>query len=360
MPNRLSRTDRPRSRESRLAQRRRVVRRRRAMIAATPVALLALVALVGSHKGTDHPRSASVPIGQASNAVSHSSPNGFVVRRLAFRLPFALQDAAAVAIGTGRGLLLGGLDAADTSTATVSLLDAKGIRPGASLPEAQHDAQGTFMDGRAYVFGGGQVSSYDHILSYDPATTSVAQAASLPTPTSDAAAAAIAGTAYVVGGYDGHRALGTIVAWRPGERPEVVGRLPYGLRYAALAASGGRLLIAGGSRGEAATTAIFSFDPATQRVRRLGNLSNPTTHAVAVALGSYVYVMGGRGAAAGTQSAAIVAINPTTGRSITVGRLPQPLSDAAALLISGRVLLAGGLSASGPVASVFELTPTAH
>lgn len=341
-----------------MAQRRQVVGRRRAMIAATPIALLALVALIGSHKGTDRRRSVSVAIGQASSVVSHSYPNSFVVRRLAFTLPFALQDAAAVAIGAGRGLLLGGLDAADTSTATVSVFGTKGVLPSGSLPEAQHDAQGAFLDGRVYVFGGGQVSSYDHILSYDLVTKSVAQAASLPTPTSDAAVAAIAGTAYVVGGYDGHQALETIVAWRPGERPQVVGRLPYGLRYAALAASGGGLLIAGGSRGEAATTAIFSFNPATHGVRRLDSLPNPITHAVAVALGSYVYVIGGRGTAAGTQSAAIIAINPTTGRSITVGRLPQPLSDAAALLISGRIWLAGGLSASGPVASVLELMPT--
>ncbi|MFZ1153677.1 MAG: hypothetical protein WAN93_02095 [Solirubrobacteraceae bacterium] len=361
LPGRPSRTDARRSHEGRLAhRRRRVVRRWRGVIAATPVALLALLALVGWHKGAAHTRSASVPIERAFGAVSHGSPDRFVVRRRAFTLPFALQDAAAVAIGAGRGVLLGGLDGADTSTATVSVLDAKGIRPAASLPEAQHDAQGTFLDGRAYVFGGGQVSSYAHVLSYDPTTGSVTQVASLPSPASDAAVAAIAGTAYVVGGYDGHQALDTIVAWHPGERPHIVGRLPYGLRYAALAASGGRLLIAGGSRGEAATTAILSFDPVDHKVRLLGKLPSPITHAAAVALGSYVYVIGGRGAAAGTQSAAIVAIDPATGRSVTVGRLPQPLSDAAALLLSGQVWLAGGLSASGPVASVLKLTPTAR
>ena len=80
------------------------------------------------------------------------------------------------------------------------------------------------------------------------------QVASLPTPTSDAAVAALAGTAYVVGGYDGQQALDTIVAWRPGDTRKVVARLPYGLRYAAVAATDGRLLIAGGSHEEAATT----------------------------------------------------------------------------------------------------------
>lgn len=116
--------------------------------------------------------------------------------------------------------------------------------------------------------------------------------ASLPTPTSDAAVAAIEGTAYVVGGYDGQKALDTIIAWHPGGRPQVVGRLPFGLRYAALAASGGRLLIVGGSRGQAATTAILSFDPTTHKVRQLGKLPNPITHAAAVALDFYVYLLG--------------------------------------------------------------------
>lgn len=116
-----------------------------------------------------------------------------MVTRLPFTLPFALQDAAAVALGGGRAVLLGGLNAADTSTTAVSVLDAQGVAASARLPEAQHDAQGVLLDGRVYVFGGGQFSSYSHILSYDPATGRVTQVGSLPSATSDAAVAAIDG-----------------------------------------------------------------------------------------------------------------------------------------------------------------------
>jgi Galactose oxidase, central domain len=136
-----------------------------------------------------------------------------------------------------------------------------------------------------------------------------------------------------------------------------VARLPYGLRYAAVAASGERLVIAGGSHGEAATSAILGFDPSSGTVQRLGDLPEPVTHASAVALGGYVYVIGGRGAATGSQSAAIVAIDPVRRRSIRDGRLPVPLSDASAVVIDGRVWLAGGLSAGEPLASVLALTP---
>ncbi len=116
-------------------------------------------------------------------------------------------------------------------------------------------------------------------------------------------------------------------------------------------------MIAGGSQGEAASSAILSFDPATGQLRHIGELPAAITHASAVALGSYVYVLGGRGAAAQSQTAAIVAIDAASGRCVRVGRLPQPLSDAGAITLGQRIWLAGGLSMGGPVASVLELTP---
>jgi len=327
------------------------------------VSLLVGCALVGvliATQGAPTPHSArrATAAKPPPRAALARPPQHFAVRSLPFTLPVALQDAAAVPLGGGRAALLGGLNAADTSTAAVSVLDAHGVTADGSLPEAQHDAQGALLDGHAYVFGGGQFSSYDHILTYDPATGSVSEVASLPTPTSDAAVAAVAGTAYVVGGYDGLQALDTIVAWRPGGRPQVVARLPYGLRYAAVAVSDGRLLIAGGSRSEVATAAILSFDPVTRQLRQIGALPDPVTHAAAFALGSYVYILGGRGSAAGTQTAAILAVNVANGRSVSVGLLPQPLSDAAAIPLGDRLLLAGGQSVAGTVDSVLELTPS--
>lgn len=311
------------------------------------------VSLAGS---AVHPRP-STRIRDPSGPGSARVPAHFLVTPTALTLPFPLQDAAAVAVGPERAALFGGLNGSDTSVATVSLLDANGVRASGLLPEPQHDAQGALLSGRAYVFGGGQFGSYSHILAYDPAGGRVSQVASLPTPTSDAAVAAIAGTAYVVGGYDGERALDTIVAWRPGTKPQIVARLPYALRYAAAAASGGRLVIVGGSRREVATRAILRFDPATGLVTHIGDMPSPITHAAAAALGLYVYVFGGRGAVLGSQSKAIFAIDPDNGRVFGAGALPVGLSDASAVLLGGRIWLAGGLSARGTVASLLELAP---
>jgi N-acetylneuraminic acid mutarotase len=294
---------------------------------------------------------------QLSGAASARFPAHLVVVSTALKLPFPLQDAAAVAVGPGRMALLGGLNGADSSVASVSLLDSNGAHASGLLPEPQHDAQGALLSGRVYVFGGGEFSSYSHILAYDPASGLVSQAASLPTPTSDAAVAAIAGTAYVVGGYDGEQALDTIVAWRPGMTAHIVARLPYALRYAAAAATGGRLVIVGGSHGEEATRGILAYDPATGLVQHIGDMPSPITHAAAAALGSYVYVFGGRAAAQNSQSRTIFAIDPKTGRVVGAGALPAGLSDASGALVGGRIWLAGGLSASGTVASVLELAP---
>jgi N-acetylneuraminic acid mutarotase len=323
------------------------------------VIAVALTVWLSSPSRTAPRRSASAQTARGSGRARPAKPARLAVSRLPVELPVALQDSAAAYLGAGRVVLLGGLNAADTSTDAVRVLEERGVSAGESLPEPQHDAQAALLGSRVYVFGGGQFASYNHILSYDPATGAVSVAGELPAPTSDAAVGVLGGTAYVVGGFDGQQALDTVVAWRPGEPARVVGHLSYGLRYAAVAASDGRLVIAGGSReGTTASNAILGFEPASGRVSRLGQLPAPVTHAAAVTSGSYVYVLGGRGEPPGTQTAAILAIAPSDGHAVQVGALPEPLSDAAVVALGGSAWLVGGLGADGrPLSSVFKLTP---
>jgi YVTN family beta-propeller protein len=210
---------------------------------------------------------------------------------------------------------------------------------------------------RVYLFGGGNgVAQLDAIQRIDPATGASAVVGRLPAPSSDHAAAAVDGTAYVVGGYTGQRWLDTIVAWRPGTPARVVARLPTPLRYAAVAAAAGRLVIAGGSLPSgAASSAVFGFDPRTRRLSRLGRLPKPTTHAAAAALASDVYVVGGRGAAVGTPTSKIFKVEPEGGRLRYAGSLARPVSDAAAIGLGNRILLAGGRTLQGTTGQVAEL-----
>jgi N-acetylneuraminic acid mutarotase len=137
----------------------------------------------------------------------------------------------------------------------------------------------------------------------------------------------------------------------------VAGQLPVGLRYAAATAVGGRIVILGGSTPTSASNAIYSFDPATGQVRTLGKLPQPITHASAATLGSFAYLVGGRGNNLGTQTATVWSIDPRTGAVAVAGRLPEPLSDTASLPLAGTIVVAGGLAPTTTVAGVGQLVP---
>jgi YVTN family beta-propeller protein len=276
-----------------------------------------------------------------------------VVERSLGTLSVPVQDAAAVAGSTPT--LIGGLTPSDVSTSAIEQLHGTRETSAGSLPVALHDAAAASLGGSIYLFGGGDgVHQLDGILRVLPgAPTTVAH---LPAPSSDQSAATIGGTAYVVGGYTGTRWLDTIVAWRPGTAAHVVGRLPQGIRYAAVAAADGRLVIAGGSTpAGTASRDVFVFDPRTRHVSRVGSLPGPTTHAAAAALGGLVYVIGGRGSALDTPKTAIEAVDPKRRRVVAAGTLSAPRSDLAAIGVAGRILLAGGRGPNGTVATLSEL-----
>src|SRR5204863_383858 len=76
-------------------------------------------------------------------------------------------------------------------------------------------------------------------------------------------------------------------------------------------------------------------DPATGVVRNVATRPRPVTRAGAAALGSYVYLVGGRGALQGTQTSQVYAIDPRGGRVARAGRLPVSLSDAGVTAFAG-------------------------
>ena len=214
-------------------------------------------------------------------------------------------------------MLLGGLTAQDTSTNTILVARAGGAGQRGRLPGALHDAAAVRLGRAVYLFGGGNgLSQLDSIVRVDPVSGATADAGRLPAPSSDQAAAAVGQTAYVVGGYTGRQWLDTIVAWRAGSPARIVARLPSPVRYAAVTAVDGQVVIAGGSLPNGtASAAVLEFSPATGKVTRIGRLPAPTTHASAAGLGDVAYVIGGRGAAVGTPTARVVAVDLRRGRS---------------------------------------------
>jgi N-acetylneuraminic acid mutarotase len=155
----------------------------------------------------------------------------------------------------------------------------------------------------------------------------------------------------VVGGYTVSAPLRTIVAFRPGAATRVVGMLPRPLRYAAVAAVDGRVLVAGGTSGTTAERAILSFDPQSGVVREIGLLRQATTHAAGASLNGWFYVIGGRGEGLSDQRSTILAIDPRSGTVRTAGHLPEALSDIGATSLTGRLLAVGGRNSAGMVSA---------
>jgi Galactose oxidase, central domain len=321
------------------------------------VAVLLAVAACGGAASSSSSSSARTGRSRQHHAAGPVAPAKLAYRPL-FTLSAPLRDPASAPLPGDRFVLLGGLDAADTSTAGIELASRHGTLHRYTLPLAQHDAQGAAIGGRVYVFGGGSLSELDHIISFDPGSGAVQTVGALPQAQSDVAVAQIGGTAYIVGGFDGTNWLDTILAWRPGAHVRVAGRLPIGLRYSAVSVADGRLLVSGGSTPSGASRAIYSFDPPTGQVRQIGNLPHPVTHGAAATLGSTVYLVGGRGELDNQQTALIWAIDPESGAVHAAGRLPQPLSDTGVLTVGNAIVVAGGLNQAGnAVANVGELVP---
>lgn len=354
--------------ESRARQARERWRRRRAgltrlliVLAAVGMAIIVGWRLVGGGEAPGAPER----LPAASTALVPAAPAPGAVAALGERALGALgapvRDAVAAPAGAGRALLAGGLTPADTSRADILALSPGGARALGRLPGALHDTAAVALGPAVYLFGGGDgAAQSDLIQGIDPATGRVSAAGRLPAPSSDQSAAAVDGTAVVVGGYTGSRWLDTVVAWRPGEAARVIGHLPVALRYAAVAAAGGRVVVAGGTTPDgAASDAVLGIDPRSGSVTRLGRLPAPTTHAAAAALGDTVYVIGGRGAATGSQTDRIVAVLPGSGGVAPAGRLASARSDLAAVALGDRILLAGGLGGGRTRDAISALTPSA-
>jgi DNA-binding beta-propeller fold protein YncE len=331
------------------------------LFGAALVAAAAAAAILADHGG--HPeKSPPRADGKAARRPARPKPTTVhVAERRTGSLGSPVQDAAAAALGGTRVMLLGGLTAADSSRADIVVATAHGDRQAGTLPTAVHDTAAVRIGDAVYLFGGGTNAGTqsDAIVRVPLAGGSASAAGRLPAPSSDQAAAVIGSTAYVVGGYTGTRWLDTIVAWRPGSPARVVARLPFPVRYAAVTAAAGTLVIAGGSLQDGtASSTVLTFVPGQAHVRRIGRLPAPTTHAAAAAIGDVAYVIGGRGALVGSATRRVVAVDVRTHRIRPAGVLTPARSDLAAAAIGSRILLAGGRESSGTRSGLSELVPT--
>ena len=111
------------------------------------------------------------------------------------RLPAPVQ-LPALALRGRTVLALGGLDAADTSVASVTRVLPAPARDAGTLPQAVHDAGAAALGGRVYVFGGGSAAGpLDAIVQVGRGVV-----AHLPEPSSDLEAVPVGSAILIVGG----------------------------------------------------------------------------------------------------------------------------------------------------------------
>ncbi len=277
-----------------------------------------------------------------------------LVSRVIGHLPVPAARIAVVALPNGEIAVLGGLTDVGSSDQILVGPPSKLRRVG-TLPVATHDAAAAVISHRIFLFGGGQVTSSDAIDVIDPATGAARHSGSIGEPLSDLGAATVGTTAYLVGGYTGTAWATAIQRFVPGHTPSVAARLPSGLRYAGVASFGGRIYVAGGVTAAGVSSALFVFNPSNGRVRRIGSLPRAVGHGSLVALGAWLYLIGGTDTT-GRPLPTMIRINPRTGAAGIAGALPRPLADAGTVTSDGAIVVVGGKS-SRATTDILQIRP---
>ena len=129
-------------------------------------------------------------------------------------------------------------------------------------------------------------------------------------------------------------------------------RLPAGLRYAGVAALGGRIYVAGGLTTGGETAAIYAVDPVAHTVRRIGALPAPTAYGALVPFGGALYYVGGK-TSSGTPLSTVLRIDPQSGKTTVAARPPARSRRAGRGRAPAQIVVLGGEGSN----AVYELTP---
>jgi hypothetical protein len=251
-------------------------------------------------------------------------------------------------------VLAGGLAADKTSTSGVFRLDPASGRLTAdgSLAAPLHDSSGAVVGAAAYVFGGGAATTIASVQRIEPhGTASVV--GRLPQPRSDLVAVTVGGQAVILGGYDGSTTTPDVLATSDGKRFRTVARLPFGVRYPAVAAVGNDVYLFGGEHGGTPIDAVQKIDVAAGTASVVGHLPAALSHAAAGAVNGRIVIAGGR--SGGQTTDRVLVFDPATGRTTQVARLPRAVADAGCAVLGNSLWLVGG-ETPATVATVQRVT----
>jgi hypothetical protein len=268
------------------------------------------------------------------------------------RLSTGLSREVAIAVGT-RIFVYGGLTSTGSTTDAILSFDPAADRlnrlGGLAVPV--HDAAGVAVGGATLIFGGGNAAPISVVQRIDSSATARV-VGNLPAARADLSAVSIGNAAVVIGG----GAFGVldrqVLTTEDGVHFRLSATLLLGVRYAAVAETGGLIYVIGGAGADGDRTEIQRIDPATGKVDLIGRMPQPISHASAMVIHGRVLVAGGR--SAGKAQDAIWQVDVGTGATHLVARLPQPVSDAATAVLDGTGYVIGG-ETSTQVASIVAI-----
>jgi len=216
------------------------------------------------------------------------------------------------------------------------------------------------LDGKVYVVGGFDESgqAVATVEAYDPATDRWTRRASLPAPLHHVNVAAVGSKLYVVGGLSGasFTASGTTLEYDPSlDEWSPRASMPGGTERGAsgVAVLDGRIVVAGGLRGDSVTDASV-FDPAANAWSPLQPLAVARDHLGAATVGGRVYAVTGR--AGGVLKAALEVLDASSGSWSRRADIFTARGGVAAAELSGRLVVLGGEGNGGDPAGIFHQT----
>ena len=280
------------------------------------------------------------------------------------RLPAAVHGNAVASSPSGL-IVAGGLGASGAATDRIQRFDPLSlrVRPYGSLAQPLQGAAATSLSGRTFVFGGMAKAQPAGVEAVNPgggATT----LGRLPAGLSDPSAVTVKGVMYVVGGFEGKKPTAAVYQTTDGRSFTRVARLPTPVGAAAIAAIGSQIYVFGGRLANGRDTGqIQEYNIAKGHAVIAGHLPQPLSQAAAVTLRGAMFVLGGRsGHQASDRILRFVPVHDTTRHTVGVnvtqpaGRLPQPVYGGGAAVSNKRVYLIGGIGARGaPLNTVIAL-----
>jgi N-acetylneuraminic acid mutarotase len=227
--------------------------------------------------------------------------------------------------------------------------------------QARSEAMGATVNGKLYTFGGYIDGSYRptaRVDVYNPTTNQWTRLKDIPFPGITHSGTAVDGNfVYLAGGYPGHvggpQTFSTTNVWKydtVNDSWTMIQPLPSGRGAGALCRLNRTLYYVGGadsSRADRAEAFSLDLDNPSAKWVQLASMPAPRNHVGAVALGGYVYVVGGQTGqdAATVWKSDVYRYNPATNSWTTMASLinqPRSHTAAATLAYNGKIYILGG------------------